>query len=121
MAGTTKRLLGAVSGLAVILAAGGFGYSYWTHGRYEIATDDAYVQADYTTVAPKVSGYVSEVAVEDNQPVRSGQVLARIDAAGYRPGVVPAPAGSLARPIRPYPAVRAASPAASATWIIDPD
>jgi membrane fusion protein (multidrug efflux system) len=37
------------------------------------------VKADSTTVAPKVSGYIAQVLVEDNQPVKSGQVLARID------------------------------------------
>lgn len=42
-------------------------------------TDDAYVEADYTLVAPKISGIVSEVAIEDNQLVHSGDLLARID------------------------------------------
>ncbi|MGA2129419.1 MAG: HlyD family secretion protein, partial [Xanthobacteraceae bacterium] len=41
--------------------------------------DDAYVKADNTTVAPKVSGYLAAVEVGDNEPVRIGQVLARID------------------------------------------
>jgi membrane fusion protein (multidrug efflux system) len=69
-------------GLAVttgIVAAAAFGYRYWTVGQYLVSTDDAYVQADYTTTAPKVSGYISEVLVQDNQPVKAGQVLARID------------------------------------------
>ena len=44
-----------------------------------MSTDDAYVKADSTTIAPKVSGYIAAVLVEDNQPVKPGQVLARID------------------------------------------
>ncbi|WP_174287400.1 HlyD family secretion protein [Sphingomonas bacterium] len=43
-------------------------------------TDDAYVGADATSVAPKVRGLVAEVAVRDNQTVRAGQPLVRIDA-----------------------------------------
>ena len=48
-------------------------------GRYLETTDDAYVKADSTIIAPKVSGYISEVLVADNEPVKAGQLLARID------------------------------------------
>jgi membrane fusion protein (multidrug efflux system) len=61
-----------------------FGYDYWTTGRYLESTDDAYVKADYTTVAPKVAGYIADVLVQDNQPVTAGQVLARIDDRDFR-------------------------------------
>jgi len=44
-----------------------------------VSTDDAYVQADNTLIAPRVSGYISQVLVTDNQPVKAGQVLASID------------------------------------------
>ena len=49
-----------------------------------VATDDAYVQADNTLIAPRVSGYISQVLVTDNQPVKAGQVLARIDDRDYQ-------------------------------------
>lgn len=42
-------------------------------------TDDAYVQADFTTVAPQVSGNVSRVLIEDNQIVKAGDLLVTID------------------------------------------
>ena len=59
---------------------GGLGGShYWTTSRFEIATDDAYVAADSTPVAPKISGYIKDVLVTDNQAVKAGDVLARID------------------------------------------
>jgi membrane fusion protein (multidrug efflux system) len=79
----SRRAIKAVL-LAAALVAGAtegvrFGYQYWTVGRYQVTTDDAYVQADYTIVAPKVSGYIADVLVEDNQPVKAGQTLARID------------------------------------------
>src|SRR5438876_12460658 len=62
-----------------VAAAADFGYSYLTIGRYLETTDDAYVKADSTIISPKVSGYISQVLVGDNQPVKAGQLLARID------------------------------------------
>lgn len=72
----------AAIGLALSLGvavAGHYGYDYWTTGRYLEATDDAYVKADSTIVAPKVSGYIANVLVGDNEKVRAGQPLAKID------------------------------------------
>jgi membrane fusion protein (multidrug efflux system) len=70
--------------LALALALGfagvaDFGHYYLTTGRYLQSTDDAYVKADSTIVSPKVSGYLSEVLVADNESVKAGQLLARID------------------------------------------
>jgi membrane fusion protein, multidrug efflux system len=73
-----RTALGVALALGVV-AAVDFGYGYLTVGRYLEATDDAYVKADSTIVSPKVSGYIAEVLVGDNQPVKSGQLLARID------------------------------------------
>ena len=73
-----SALIGA--GVLALLAGGGYyGHYYWTAGRFLVSTDDAYLQADNVIVSPKVSGYLSEVLVGDNQPVKAGQVLARID------------------------------------------
>jgi membrane fusion protein (multidrug efflux system) len=72
----------AALALAMALGAAGaahFGYDYLTTGRYLETTDDAYVKADSTIIAPKVSGYIAQVLVGDNQPVEAGQLLARID------------------------------------------
>jgi membrane fusion protein, multidrug efflux system len=44
------------------------------------STDDAYIQADATTVAPKIKGLVAEVLVRDNQSVHAGEPLVKIDA-----------------------------------------
>jgi membrane fusion protein (multidrug efflux system) len=62
-----------------VAGAADFGYGYLTTGRYLESTDDAYVKADSTIISPKVSGYIAQVLVEDNQPVKAGQLLARID------------------------------------------
>jgi len=72
-----KRTLMWVGGPALVLAIAG--YMYITSGRFA-STDNAYVQADRVTIAPQVSGRVVEVDVRENQPVKKGDVLFRIDA-----------------------------------------
>ncbi|HSY54845.1 MAG TPA: HlyD family secretion protein [Bradyrhizobium sp.] len=79
-----KRLLMATAAVAVLAGASWYGWDYWTVGRFLVSTDDAYVKADNTTVAPKVSGYLREVLAGDNERVHGGQVLARIDDRDYK-------------------------------------
>jgi membrane fusion protein, multidrug efflux system len=82
-----KRRLRIVTGVAgvLLLGVGGYyGQYWWTQGRYLITTDDAYVGAKNATLSPKVSGYIAEVAVEDNAEVAAGDVVARIDDGDYR-------------------------------------
>jgi membrane fusion protein (multidrug efflux system) len=73
----------AVGGVALLALAIVFGIGWWTHGRFVQSTDDAYLRADEVTIAPKVSGYVDQVFVRDNQDVAAGQPLVRIDARAY--------------------------------------
>ena len=74
--------------LAVLAAALGFGgyegYHWWTDGRFMVSTDDAYVQADITILSAKISGYVASVAVTNNQSVKAGDLIAKIDDGDYR-------------------------------------
>jgi membrane fusion protein, multidrug efflux system len=85
---TSRRAVKRASlALALALAVAGltdFGYTYLTTWRYLESTDDAYVKADSTIVSPKVSGYLAEVLVGDNEPVKAGQLLARIDDRDFR-------------------------------------
>src|ERR1700742_1729959 len=83
-AGRLRRLLLTGVAIAALAGASWYGWDYWTTGRFLVSTDDAYVRADNTTIAPKVSGYLSEVLVGDNEHVKAGQVLARIDARDYK-------------------------------------
>jgi membrane fusion protein, multidrug efflux system len=76
---TLRRLLLTGAAIAVLAGASWYGFDYWTVGRYLVSTDDAYVKADNTTIAPRVSGYLTDVKVGDNERVTAGQVLARID------------------------------------------
>jgi membrane fusion protein, multidrug efflux system len=69
--------------LVALVGAAWYGWDYWTVGQYQVSTDDAYVKADNTTISPKVSGYLDRVLVGDNQRVRAGQILARIDDRDY--------------------------------------
>jgi membrane fusion protein (multidrug efflux system) len=69
----------AVASLAALAAAAYLGTEYWTVWRFQVATDDAYVQADNTMIAPRVSGYLTQVLAHDNEKVQAGQILARID------------------------------------------
>jgi membrane fusion protein (multidrug efflux system) len=79
-----RRLLTTTAAAALLAAGVFYGWQYWTVGRFLTSTDDAYVAADNTTVAPRVSGYLVEVLVGDNQRVAAGQVLARIDQRDFR-------------------------------------
>jgi membrane fusion protein (multidrug efflux system) len=79
-----RRLMLGAALVAVLGGAAWYGHYWWTTGRYLESTDDAYTQADAVGIAPRVAGYVSQVAVADNERVRAGQMLARIDDRDYR-------------------------------------
>src|SRR5882757_3875963 len=78
-----RLLLMLALAVALIAAAGSYGHYYLTVGRFLVSTDDAYVEADSTIVSPQVSGYLSAVLVADNQTVKAGQTLAKIDDRDY--------------------------------------
>jgi membrane fusion protein (multidrug efflux system) len=81
----SKRKLMLLAGaLVAALAGGGYGYHWWTVGRFLVSTDDAYVRAYNTTLAAKVPGYVSDILVQDNSYVHAGDVIATIDDGDYR-------------------------------------
>jgi len=72
-----QRLLWIAGPLLVAVVGG---WLYLTSGRY-VATDNAYVQADRIQIASQVAGRVVEVLAHENQPVKAGDVLYRIDPA----------------------------------------
>ena len=79
-----RRLMLPVVGLALLAAAGWYGYQWWTHGRFMISTDDAYIEGDIASISPKVSGYVARVDVVANQKVKAGDPLVTLDDGDYR-------------------------------------
>jgi membrane fusion protein (multidrug efflux system) len=79
-----KRTLLILLGLAALIAAAVWLGHWWVVGRFIESTDDAYLQADSVTIAPKVSGYVTDVYVADNQAVKVGDPLVKLDARQYQ-------------------------------------
>ncbi|HWX11567.1 MAG TPA: HlyD family secretion protein [Trinickia sp.] len=82
-----RRRLLIVLVIALAIAGAIWLSQWWTVGRFIESTDDAYLQADGVTVAPKVSGYVTEVLVADNQTVPAGAPLVRLDTRQYQASV----------------------------------
>ncbi|WP_026852314.1 HlyD family secretion protein [Geothrix fermentans] len=73
--------------LAVILALAVTGTVWalvqWRHGQIHVSTDNAYVKGHVMTVSSHVPGPLLQVAVQENQAVRAGQVLASLDPRDY--------------------------------------
>jgi membrane fusion protein (multidrug efflux system) len=79
-----KHLALAGAALAVLAGAGWYGHDWWTNGRFIESTDDAYVGGNVTALAPHVGGFVAQVLVSDNQRVKAGQLLVRLDSRDYQ-------------------------------------
>ena len=74
-----KRFIAIGAGVIVALAG-----AYFIHDAlmYQ-STDDAYVETTTVQVAPRVSGQITEVLITDNQKVKEGDLVAKIDPADY--------------------------------------
>lgn len=79
-----KRLVLLAVLLAALTGGGYYGWRYWTDGRFLVTTDDAYVAGDITILAAKIPGYISAIEVQNDQPVKEGEMVARIDDGDYR-------------------------------------
>jgi membrane fusion protein, multidrug efflux system len=79
-----RRPIVSAIGAAFLASALGGGYVYLDYARHFQSTDDAFVAARQSSLAPKVSGYLTAVPVTDNQHVKAGDVIARIDDRDYR-------------------------------------
>jgi len=66
--------------LAILVIGGGaFGISKYIHSLHHEETDNAQVEANVSPVIPRVTGYVKEVRVKDNQRVKKGDTLVILD------------------------------------------
>jgi len=84
--------------VGLMLSMGAAWLSYWyVFQRFVETTDNAYLQADSVAIAPKVSGYIAEVFVGDNQVVSVGQPLVRLDGRSYKAALEQAAATVAAR------------------------
>jgi membrane fusion protein, multidrug efflux system len=79
-----RRPIVSVIGAMLLVSALGAGYVYLDYADRFQSTDDAFIAARQSSLAPKVSGYITAVPVTDNQHVAAGDVIARIDDRDYR-------------------------------------
>jgi membrane fusion protein (multidrug efflux system) len=79
-----RRPVVSAIGAVLLGSAIAGGYLYMDNARHFESTDDAFIAARQFSIAPKVSGYITAVPVTDNQHVKAGDVIARIDDRDYR-------------------------------------
>lgn len=65
--------------IALVVAGVWFGISKWHHAQLHSETDDAQVEANISPIIPRISGYVKEIRVSDNQLVKKGDTLLVLD------------------------------------------
>jgi membrane fusion protein, multidrug efflux system len=90
--GVKRVALGALvllAGLGVVREA----HTWWMVGRFLESTDDAYIGGDVTVIAPKVAGFISKLAISDNQQVHAGDLLLTLDDKDYLAALARADAG----------------------------
>jgi membrane fusion protein, multidrug efflux system len=68
---------------AIVVVGAIIGFFFWFARRNEVRTDDAYTDGNVVTMAPKISGYVVALNIDDNVRVRQGDLLLRIDPRDY--------------------------------------
>ncbi len=95
-----RRLALLAATLLVALAAAGLGWRWWTRWRFLESTDDAYVGANVTAIAPHIAGFVAAIPVADNQLVHAGQVLVRLQGRDARAALARAQAAVAAATAR---------------------
>ena len=87
-----KHPIGVAIGVVILIAAVIAGTLYYLHARNFESTDDAFIDGRPVSISPEVTGNIVEVPVTDNQVVKAGDVLARIDDRDYRAAVANADA-----------------------------
>ena len=78
-----RRIVVAIAALAA-LGAIGWGGSAWYSSFTRVSTDDAYVEGSITPVSAKVGGHIVEMLVRDNQSVKKGDLMLRVDPRDYQ-------------------------------------
>jgi membrane fusion protein (multidrug efflux system) len=78
-----RPLVSAIGGVLLASTIAG-GCVYLDYAEHFQSTDDAFIAARQSSLAPKVSGYLTAVPVTDNEHIKAGDVIARIDDRDYR-------------------------------------
>ncbi len=84
--------VGLLTAIGVVVG----GVVWWNHKQAYESTDNAFVAADKASVTPQIDGFVAQVLVADNQAVKAGEVLVRLDAADLRTRLAQAEANAQA-------------------------
>ena len=79
-----KRLVLGTMVVAAIAGAAKYGYDWYILGRFQISTNDAYVQTDMSQLGAKVSGYVTEIPAPENTFVKAGDIILKLDDGDYK-------------------------------------
>jgi len=87
----TRLLALSVLGV-VLLGAIAYAAHLWHYSATHVSTDDAFIAGHIAAVSPRIAGTTIEVAVNDNQDVKAGDVLVRLDPRDYQVAVTQAQA-----------------------------
>ncbi len=79
-----KKIFGRLFGILSVVSAIGLSFLTWWELDIRPRTDDAYLRANIVGIAANVSGYITELAVVDNQKVSVGDLLFRVDVRPYQ-------------------------------------
>ena len=75
-----KRFIFGTMGIILLIC----GVNIYYQSQHYQSTDDAYVESHLVRIAPKVSGQIIEVYIDDNQRVKEGDIIAKIDDTDYK-------------------------------------
>ena len=103
-----------ILGLVCVLAAAGYGLYWYLVARFNVDTDNAYVQGNVVQITPQVGGTVVAINVNDTDNVKVGQVLVRLDPVDAQVALDQAEA-QLAQTVREVRATYATNKALAAT------
>lgn len=78
-----RIVLGAII-IGALAAAGNYGYNWYTLGRFQVSTDDAYVKADMSQIGAKVAGYVTDIPAAENSAVKAGNIILKLDDGDFK-------------------------------------
>ncbi len=87
-----RHILILAVAIVALVGALWWGLNYWIVGRFLISTDNAYIGADMSIIAPRVPGYVARVPAQANVRVKAGDVLVVLDDGDYKIAVAQAEA-----------------------------
>jgi membrane fusion protein, multidrug efflux system len=85
-----KRIILGVILLAALAAAAKYGHEWFLLGRFQISTNDAYVETDMSQLGAKVAGYVTEIPAAENTLVKAGDTILKLDDGDYKLAVTAA-------------------------------